>query len=97
MIPKRPKKTAAYYSSTKYKRELRLKYFKWSHMKVATVYYTKFTTRFDPKALDWVEQDRTKVMEKRAQAMLDTMILMLKIRLEQVPREIKERAIANIT
>lgn len=92
MIPKRPKKKAAYYLSRKYKDILKLKFYKWSHMKAAKVYYTMFNTRYNPYAMDWVDKGRGEVMEKRAQAMLDSMVLMLKIRMQQVPDKIKIKA-----
>lgn len=92
MIPKRPKKKAAYYRSREYKDVLRLKFYKWSHAKAAKVYYTMFTTEYNPYAMDWVDKGRTKVMEKRAQAMLDSMITMLKIRMDHVPTLTQEKA-----
>ena len=97
MIPKRPKKKAAYYRSKKYKDTLRLKFYKWSHAKAAKVYYTMFTTRYNPHAMDWVDKGRTNIMEKRAQAMLDSMITMLKIRMEQVPELTRSKAIQEAT
>lgn len=97
MIPKRPKKKAAYYRSREYKDTLRLKFYKWSHMKAAKVYYTMFTTRYNPYAMDWVDKGRTNIMEKRAQAMLDSMITMLKIRMDQVPELIRSKAIQEAT
>ena len=95
MIPKRPKKKAAYYRSREYKKILRLKFYKWSHLKAARVYYTMFNTRYNIYAMDWVDRGRTKVMEKRAQAMLDSMVSMLKMRTEQVPVKTKIKAIGE--
>ena len=97
MIPKRPKKKAAYYRSREYKNILKLKFYKWSHAKAAKVYYTMFTTRYNPHAMDWVEKGRTHIMEKRAQAMLDSMITMLKIRMDQVPELTRSKAIQEAT
>ena len=92
MIPKRPKKKAAYYLSREYKNVLRLKFYKWSHAKAAKMYYTKFTTEYNPYAMDWVDKGRTKVMEKRAQAMLDSMVLMLKLRVAHVDTLTRDKA-----
>ena len=92
MIPKRPKKKAAYYRSREYKDVLKLKFYKWSHLKAAKVYYTMFNTKYNPYAMDWVANDRSRVMEKRAQAMLDSMVTMLRIRVDQVPTLTRDKA-----
>lgn len=92
MIPKRPKKNVAYYRSRKYKNELKLKFYKWNHLKVAKVFFNMFDTSFNPYATDWLVKDRTVIMEKRAQAMFDSMYTMLHIRLEQVPKKTKDKA-----
>ena len=92
MIPKRPKKKAAYYLSREYKDILKLKFYKWSHIKAAKVYYTMFTTEYNPYAMDWVDKGRTKVMEKRAQAMLDSMVLMLSLRVAHVDTLTRDKA-----
>lgn len=92
MIPKRLKKTVAYYYSKEYKRTLRLKFYKWSHLKAARTYYGMFNTRYNPYATDWLEKGRTKVMEKRAQAMFDSMELMLRLRLDHVPTITRDKA-----
>ncbi len=92
MIPKRPPKKASFYRSREYKKELRLKFYKWSHIKAARIYYTMFSTMYDPYAMDWVAKGRTKVMEKRAQAMLDSMELMLKLRVDHVPTLTRDKA-----
>lgn len=93
MIPKRPPKVTWFYRSKDYKAELRLKFYKWSHMKAAKVFYGKFTTEHNPYALDWMGRERTKVMQCRANAMFDTMYTMLQIRVEQVPEKTKKKAI----
>ena len=77
MIPKRPKQKASFYRSKAYKAELRLKFYKWSHIKAANVWYTMFTTAYNPYALDWMGSGRTKVMQCRANAMFDSMMRML--------------------
>ena len=92
MIPKRPKKKVAYYRSKEYKHLLRDKFYKWNHIKAARMYYTMFTTMYNPYAMDWVAKDRTKVMEKRAQAMLDSMVLMLRLRVDHVPTLTRDKA-----
>lgn len=92
MIPKRPKHKAAYYRSREYKKILRLKFYKWNHHKAARMYYTMFTTDYNPYAMDWVAKDRTRVMEKRAEAMLDSMVTMLTKRMDHVPDKIKMKA-----
>lgn len=92
MIPKRPKKNVAYYRSREYKNKLKLTFFKWNHLKAATVFFTKFDTSFNPYAMDWVDKDRTKIMEKRAQAMLDSMVMMLRLRLDHVPTIKRDKA-----
>lgn len=84
MIPKRPKRKAAYYRSREYKKLLRAKFFKWSHAKVVKVWFSVF----DIHELD---EGRTKVMQKRAQAMFDSMYSMLELRLDQVPQHIVEQ------
>ena len=91
MIPKRPPKKTWFYRSREYKKELRLKFYKWSHKKAIHVWYTKFNTAYDPYALDWMDRGRTKVMQCRAQAMFDSMYTMLQIRVEQVPEKIKTK------
>jgi len=95
MIPKRPNKNVAYYRSRKYKKELKLKFYKWNHIKAAKVFFTKFDTSFNPYATDWLDKDRTKIMEKRAQAMFDSMVMMLRRRLDQVPTRTKDKAIKH--
>lgn len=90
MIPKRPPKKTWFYRSREYKKELRLKFYKWSHKKAIHVWYTKFNTD-DPYALDWMDRGRTKVMQCRANAMFDSMYTMLQIRVEQVPEKIKTK------
>lgn len=90
MIPKRPPKKTWFYRSREYKKELRLKFYKWSHKKAIHVWYTKFNS-YDPYALDWMDRGRTKVMQCRAQAMFDSMYTMLQIRVEQVPEKIKTK------
>ena len=96
MIPKRPPKKASFYRSREYKKELRLKFYKWSHIKAVTVWYKMFTTAYDPYALDWMDRDRTKVMQARADAMFDSMYTMLQIRVEQVPEKTKKKAIEHL-
>ena len=51
-----------------------------------------FTTEYNPYAMDWVAKDRTKVMEKRAQAMLDSMVLMLSLRVAHVDTLTRDKA-----
>jgi hypothetical protein len=92
MIPKRPKKTTAYYRSSEYKKELKLKFYKWNHLKAAKVYYGMFDTSFNPYATDWLDKGRTKIMEKRAQAMFDSMVMMLRLRLDHVPTITRDKA-----
>lgn len=93
MIPKRPPKVTWFYRSKDYKKELRLKFYKWSHMKAANVWYTMFTTAYNPYALDWMGSGRTKVMQCRANAMFDSMRIMLQMRMDQVPEKTKKKAI----
>ena len=96
MIPKRPPKKTWFYRSNEYKTELRLKFYKWSHIKAATVFYGKFTTAYNPYALDWMDRGmtkRSKVMHCRAQAMFDSMHTMLKMRMDLVPDKTKKKAI----
>lgn len=90
MIPKRPKHKAAYYRSREYKKILRLKFYKWNHKKAAKIYFTMFAAEVG--ALDWLDKGRTRVMQKRADAMFDSMVTMLKIRMDQVPDDIKMKA-----
>ena len=96
MIPKRPPKKASFYRSREYKKELRLKFHKWNHKKAVTIWYTMFTTAYDPHALDWMDTGRTKVMQSRANAMFDSMYTMLQIRVEQVPENIKTKYTRDI-
>lgn len=96
MIPKRPKQKASFYRSREYKKELRLKFFKWSHFKAAKVFFSKFSTRYNPYAVDWFEQDRTVVMQARADAMFDSMYTMLQIRVEQVPKKTMEKVMKRV-
>lgn len=93
MVPKRVNKKVRYLTSKAYKDELRAKYAKWSHVKAATVYYTRFTRAYNPYAKDWFYLPRTKTMQKRADAMFDSMITMLRIRMEKVPSKTKKIAI----
>ena len=93
LIPNRPKKKAAYYRSREYKNQLRLKFYKWSHLKAAKVYYSMWNTRYNPYATDWFGSDRQPLMQKRAEAMFDSMLSMLKIRMDQVPDKTRRRAV----
>ena len=96
MIPKRPPKKTWFYRSNEYKTELRLKFYKWSHIKAATIFYGKFTTAYNPYALDWMDRGmtkRSKVMHCRANAMFDSMRIMLQMRMDFVPAKTKRKAI----
>lgn len=93
MIPKNPKQKASFYRSKAYKAELRLKFYKWSHIKAATVWYTMLTTAYNPYALDWMDKDRSRVKQTRAEAMFDSMRIMLQMRMDHVPEKTKRKAI----
>ena len=93
MIPKNPKEKASYYRSREYKKVLRSKFSKWSHSKAASVYFNNFTCTFNPYALDWLDNSRSKVKQARADAMFDTMEMMLRIRVDEVPDKTKHKAI----
>ena len=93
MIPKNPKQKTSFYRSKAYKAELRLKFYKWSHVKAATVFYGKFTTAYNPYALDWVDKGRSRVKQTRAEAMFDSMHVMLQMRMDHVPEKTKKKAI----
>ena len=95
MIPARPKKEAAYYRSREYRALLRRKFYKWNHLKAARVYYSMWNTRYNPYATDWFGSDRQPCMQKRAEAMFDSMLTMLKMRMDQVPDETKRRAVKH--
>lgn len=88
MIPKRPKRKVAYYRSSEYKKQLKLKFYKWNHRKAAKIYYTMFAVEVG----DWLDKGRTRVMQKRADAMFDSMGMMLRLRLDHVPDDIKMKA-----
>ena len=93
MIPKNPKQKASFYRSKAYKAEIRLRFYKWSHIKAATIWYTMFTTAYNPYALDWMDKDRSRVKQKRAEAMFDSMCSMLSMRMDHVPAKTKRKAI----
>ena len=69
-IAKRPPKKTWFYKSRDYKREL-MKKFKKNPKKSTMMYFMHYTTDFNPYALDWFDKQRTKVMQCRANAMLD--------------------------
>ena len=93
MIPKRPKQNTSFYRSKEYKAELQRKFDKWSDLKAAKAYYTKFTTRYNPYALGWMDRGRTKVMQMRAQAMFDSMYDILHARTFHVTQKRRCKAI----
>tara|TARA_B110000858_G_scaffold192431_1_gene243144 strand:+ start:1489 stop:1878 length:390 start_codon:yes stop_codon:yes gene_type:complete len=93
MIPKRPKQKTSFYRSRQYKIEVLQKINKWSDTKAVKVYYTKFTTRYNPYALDWMDRGRTKVMQSRAQIMFDTMCDILDARTFAVSQKKRCKAI----
>lgn len=51
------------------------------------------TTAYNPYALDWMDKDRSRVKQTRAEAMFDSMRIMLQMRMDQVPEKTKRKAI----
>ena len=92
LIPKRINYSTRYLKSREYEERLRIKFGRWTHIKVARVYYTMFNITYFIYAKDWFHVQRTKTMQRRAQAMFDAMTKIIKMRMAKVPPWTKLKA-----